>query len=431
MRLKVSLVPYDDGANKEIAYVHIECGTGEQILRWLAYTACSRLSYLQGEVPGCYVPQAVLNQEGLLRDVDTVINELHQDGDVVVVQFSKGPVAFEARWEGRPTTPPFKWGADGLIGVSDTDWLDTMDLAGFGVGDLVNEQLVDVNPQAKEQELVELHKVLMKYGGLLLCCFKYYESQGDVDQRDVDKMTLEQFRAFSRDARILNDNFKPAQVDEIYGEAAKVQKMVSKKGAADASIGIEAFIVGVIHVAAKKFNMGMEGGFAELYMRMEILVKNHIVENIGNIFSEKNKMLRECLTPETELLLKKGRRLTEQTLDSCQLKRVAAEERRLDVKYLCTHLTKWDLLLKKLAMVEFTQVLIFAKMPTDNCLDFTTQKMPLEVNYDEFERLLAGLAYEIYKKEGSQDPFVEFLGEFLDDIFRKAGVLLEIKKEEE
>ena len=82
-------------------------------------------------------------------------------------------------------------------------------------------------------------------------------------------------------------------------------------------------------------------------------------------------------------------------------------------------------------MVEFTQVLIFAKMVTDDCLQFTTQKMPLEVNYDEFERLLAGLAFELYKKEGSQDPFVEFLGEFLDDIFRKAGVLLEVKKEED
>ena len=71
--------------------------------------------------------------------------------------------------------------------------------------------------------------VLTRYGGILMCCFKYYESQGDVDQRDVDKMTLEQFRTFWRDARILNDNFKPAQIDEIYGEAAKVQKMVSKK----------------------------------------------------------------------------------------------------------------------------------------------------------------------------------------------------------
>lgn len=34
---------------QEVATVNIECGTGEQILRWLAFTACSRLSYLRGE----------------------------------------------------------------------------------------------------------------------------------------------------------------------------------------------------------------------------------------------------------------------------------------------------------------------------------------------------------------------------------------------
>ena len=34
---------------QEVAKVIIECGTGEQILRWLAYTACARLSYIRGE----------------------------------------------------------------------------------------------------------------------------------------------------------------------------------------------------------------------------------------------------------------------------------------------------------------------------------------------------------------------------------------------
>ena len=36
---------------QEVANVNIECGTGEQILRWLAYTACARLSYIRGEWP--------------------------------------------------------------------------------------------------------------------------------------------------------------------------------------------------------------------------------------------------------------------------------------------------------------------------------------------------------------------------------------------
>ena len=34
----------------------------------------------------------------------------------------------------------------------------------------------------------------MKHGGALQALFKYYESFGDTDARDVDKMNLEQFR---------------------------------------------------------------------------------------------------------------------------------------------------------------------------------------------------------------------------------------------
>ena len=34
---------------QEVANVIIECGTGEQIMRWLAFTACARLSYIRGE----------------------------------------------------------------------------------------------------------------------------------------------------------------------------------------------------------------------------------------------------------------------------------------------------------------------------------------------------------------------------------------------
>ena len=38
-----------DTQTQEVANVLLECGTGEQIMRWLAFTACSRLSYLRGE----------------------------------------------------------------------------------------------------------------------------------------------------------------------------------------------------------------------------------------------------------------------------------------------------------------------------------------------------------------------------------------------
>ena len=51
-----------------------------------------------------------------------------------------------------------------------------------------------------------------------------------------------------------------------------------------------------------------------------------------------------------------------------------------------------------------------------------------QVNYDEFERLLLGLAFKMYQsEENREEPFEEFLGETLDGIYKKAGVLVELQ----
>lgn len=55
-----------------VATVNIRCGSGEQVVRWLGFVACSQLSYLLGEIPGRYVPQAVLAHDGRVLDVDYV-----------------------------------------------------------------------------------------------------------------------------------------------------------------------------------------------------------------------------------------------------------------------------------------------------------------------------------------------------------------------
>ena len=98
--------------------MRVECGDGEQILRWLAFVACERLEYIAGTVPGGFVPQAVLNHEGTVLDVDSVVNELFADGDSATVRFGPGPEAFTTRGRGRPSTPPFRWGANGEVAPS-------------------------------------------------------------------------------------------------------------------------------------------------------------------------------------------------------------------------------------------------------------------------------------------------------------------------
>jgi hypothetical protein len=71
-----------------------------------------------------------------------------------------------------------------------------------------------------------------------------------------------------------------------------------------------------------------------------------------------------------------------------------------------------------------------------------TARQPLEYDYNEFERLLLGAAWMVYSNRkkapggaggggaggggGGEVPFEEQLGEMLDAVFKKAGVLVPV-----
>ncbi len=50
-----------------------------------------------GDVLGSFVPQAVLNKDGQVLDIDLVLSEVVKDGDEVYVEFSEGPLAYRVR----------------------------------------------------------------------------------------------------------------------------------------------------------------------------------------------------------------------------------------------------------------------------------------------------------------------------------------------
>lgn len=60
---------------------------------------------------------------------------------------------------------------------------------------------------------------------------------------------------------------------------------------------------------------------------------------------------------------------------------------------------------------------------------FVLHPHPIAYNYDEFERLLLGMAWHIYVTKKRGEAFEEYLGEMLDNIFKKAGILLEVAKD--
>jgi len=48
---------------------------------------------------GIYVPQAVLDKDGRVLDVDLVLSEAVRDGGELVVEYGAGPTAFRSRCE--------------------------------------------------------------------------------------------------------------------------------------------------------------------------------------------------------------------------------------------------------------------------------------------------------------------------------------------
>lgn len=54
--------------------------------------------------------------------------------------------------------------------------------------------------------------------------------------------------------------------------------------------------------------------------------------------------------------------------------------------------------------------------------EFELHNTRMLLDYDEFEKLLLGIAYQTASSRKKLDVFEEFLGETLDSVFRKANV---------
>jgi hypothetical protein len=61
---------------------------------------------------GCYVPQAIV-KDGAVLDVDLVLSEVVEDGELLLVEYSTGPVAYTTRWA--QNSEPAKGSLNGLL----------------------------------------------------------------------------------------------------------------------------------------------------------------------------------------------------------------------------------------------------------------------------------------------------------------------------
>ncbi|GAX72798.1 hypothetical protein CEUSTIGMA_g253.t1 [Chlamydomonas eustigma] len=437
MRLKVNLSPVGSGLSVDDS-IDLYCGQGEQILQWVGYASCSRLAYKRGDVYGRYIPQSITTKDGQPLDVDIVINELFGDGDELYVEYSNGPMPFRIRWEGRPRTPPFKWGEAGEELPPHDTWLRELDLVQEGIMSLIDTTVFATNGISEDLEVVK--DVLMRNAGAMQMVFYFQSSEGASNGDQLGQITLPQFRGIMIQAKVITTRFPAEKVDEIFtsvvtSEQALARKVESKSGVS--TFDLMDFTIAIIHVAAQRYAAmsPAEAGKASmvpLQTKMDELFKNCFdVYLFPELQKRLDRFSAAVSNPAAQLLLKRGRKLVEQTLDSCQLKRVKSSVVKVDLRWLCNHLQRWNLLNKDFNLQELALIAVFAKQTSTDPHRFILHPHPLDYNYSEFERLLLGMAWHIYVTKKKGEAFEEYLGEMLDTIFKKAGILVEVVKDKQ
>ena len=382
MKLRVSLRPTEAlGQEKgEVATACVDCGNGEQILRWLAFAACDRVAHLANLPAGTFVPQAVMSREGIVEDVDAMIRARYADGDGVVVRFSRGPEAFTARWEGRPTTPPASETPASRVVTEDeraayeifnksaaTDtpeephhaagvaWLERrLDFDAFGMRELVGDSATSSRSDKLRcsEELAAARAALLAHAGGLQALFKLYESDGDVEMRDVDKMNLEQFRRFMVDAKAIEfgpQTITAADVDSCFNEALKRKGGEKEQKGVAKTLDAVAFLVAVFRVAAKKYDLAVikapDVGFAELHRRLDHFVEAHVREFLCGAFEGMHEDLARAFADEdARAEMQKAQRLIAQTTKMCMPRRPPGAEWSVYVHDLTKNATEWGVL---------------------------------------------------------------------------------------
>ena len=380
MKLRVSLRPTEAlGQTKgEVATACVDCGNGEQILRWLAFAACDRVAHLANLPAGTFVPQAVMTREGIVEDVDAMVRSRFADGDGVAVRFSRGPEAFTTRWEGRPTTPPVSEtppassrevtgdepANETLLCAAQTDaeaccraasvaWLaERLDFDAFEIGALLGDPAASSRTDAHAEELAAARAALLAHAGGLQALFKLYESDGGVEMRDVDKMNLEQFRRFMVDAKAIEfgpQTVTAADVDACFNEALRKKGGEKEQKGVAKTLDAIAFLIAVFRVAAKKYDLAVikapDVGFAELHRRLDHFVEAHVHEFLCGAFEEMHEDLACAFADEeARAEMRKARRRIAQTMKMCMPRRPPGAEWSVYVHDLTKNATEWGVL---------------------------------------------------------------------------------------
>ena len=193
---------------------------------------------------------------------------------------------------------------------------------------------------------------LLAHAGGLQALFKLYESDGDVEMRDVDKMNLEQFRRFMVDAKAIEfgpQTITAADVDSCFNEALKRKGGEKEQKGVAKTLDAVAFLVAVFRVAAKKYDLAVikapDVGFAELHRRLDHFVEAHVREFLCGAFEGMHEDLARAFADEdARAEMQKAQRLIAQTTKMCMPRRPPGAEWSVYVHDLTKNATEWGVL---------------------------------------------------------------------------------------
>jgi hypothetical protein len=95
--------------------------------------------------------------------------------------------------------------------------------------------------------------------------------------------------------------------------------------------------------------------------KLEELIVDYIAKFVYSDIGARLERLTLAHSKGSQLMLRKGKRLLEQTLDACQMKRIKSSCIQVEVKHVACHMANWKLLGVDFSLPDLVDAVLYAK----------------------------------------------------------------------
>jgi len=413
---------------KVVNRVEVECGAGEQLVRWLGIVATQRAMPLIECHPGAYLPQCVRGKDGTVLDADVVVNRIFEDGKECVVEYGKGPRMFTVAWKGRPPTPDPE--AQPVVTEPD-EWLQNLDMASTGLQRVVADEK---NP---EEVLQGIKDAFIEYAGPIFTSFSAFDMTGDVETFLPGLISMDNYRVFAKETEVLSQSFAQGHVDEAFRLCHMQDDSEAEAEASKSAVfmTLEQFFISLVHLSHKKLDQEMDGRPGGYGTQADQFVKFLDLYILPWLERKMAPTLREMQShesnPAVEAVLSKWGKQIMQTQEACMLKRVRTGRMLTTIQDVMTSMRKWGFLPVQISVDMVCTMSIFAiqdqqLLTEDDLMLLKLAHVPMEFGPDQFRKLMFALGYMIWEKDQLGGNIEDWLDSFLTkEVFPNARVVVD------